>query len=151
MKVKTAKIKERLPELHRALLDVVGIINGPERDDAMLKLADLTLERALFPLLVLVEKYGPVGVVDLAGRVGRDYTTVSRQLTRLKELGLIERRSHETDKRMREAIITPKGKLATDAVDHARELMMVSTFRSWSEKEFDTFTELLRRFADQLK
>jgi DNA-binding MarR family transcriptional regulator len=68
-------------------------MNRPERDEELLALAGLTLERALFPLLVFVERKGPIGVVDLAASVGRDYTTASRQVARLEDLGLVERRA----------------------------------------------------------
>ncbi len=108
-------IRARLPELHRALIDIVGEMNRPERDGEMLAAAGLSLERALFPLLVLVERLGPIGIVELAGRVGRDYTTVSRQVGRLEELGLVSRRSGSADRRVREAAITARGKAATDA------------------------------------
>ena len=59
----------------------------------MIREAGIALDRALFPLLVVIERRGPIGVVDLAGRVGRDYTTVSRQIAKLEGLGLIERRA----------------------------------------------------------
>src|ERR1700712_4067013 len=96
-------IRKSLPELLGSVLAIVGIFNSPERDAAMLESAGLTLERALFPLLVLIGKYGPIGVVDLATRVGRDYTTVSRQVTRLEELGLADRHAGSADRRTREA------------------------------------------------
>jgi hypothetical protein len=41
-------------------------MNRPERDDVLLEIAGLTLERTLFPLLVLVERLGPIGVVELS-------------------------------------------------------------------------------------
>jgi DNA-binding MarR family transcriptional regulator len=115
-KVQNTHIRAQLPSLHASLLEIAAVMNRPERDEELLALAGLTLERALFPLLVFVERKGPIGVVDLAASVGRDYTTVSRQVARLEELGLVERRAGSTDKRVREAIITPQGKLATDAL-----------------------------------
>jgi len=60
----------------------------PQNDEALVRDAAIPLDRALFPLLVAVERFGPIGVVDLADRVGRDYTTVSRQVARLESLGL---------------------------------------------------------------
>ena len=66
-KVRDAHIRQSLPALHRSLIDVVSVMNRPERDAAMLEAAGLTLERALFPLVVLVERLGPIGVVDLRG------------------------------------------------------------------------------------
>jgi DNA-binding MarR family transcriptional regulator len=143
-----AHIKATLPGMHRALLEIVGMINQPERDDVLLRLAGLSLERALFPLLVLVDWFGPIGVVDLAGRIARDYTTVSRQVARLEEIGLVTRRAGAADRRVREAVITPKGKIAAQAVDAARERMALAVFRDWSGKDLDDLARLLRMLAD---
>ncbi len=140
-----------MPDLHRALIDMVGMMNQPERDAAMLEAAGLKLERALFPPLVLIERLGPIGVVDLAGRVGRDYTTVSRQVARLEELGLVTRHAGAVDRRVREAVITPAGKTATDAVDAARERMAHTLFKDWSVAEFAELVRLLRKFADGME
>jgi DNA-binding MarR family transcriptional regulator len=147
-KVHNTHISASLPELHRTLIDILGVLNRPEVDAAMLEMAGLRLERALFPLLVLIERLGPIGVVDLAGRVGRDYTTVSRQVARLEELGLVNRRAGMADRRMREAAITPQGKTATDAVDAARERMALTLFREWSRSDFDELLRLMRMLAD---
>ena len=125
-------------------------MNRPERDEQLLAAANLSLERALFPLLVLIERLGPIGVVDLAGRVGRDYTTVSRQVARLEELGLVSRQASATDRRVREAMITPRGKVATDAVDIAREKMATALLADWERKDIDELARLVRRLADGL-
>ena len=147
-KVHNAHIKAALPSLHASLLEIVMVMNRPERDEELLALAGLTLERALFPLLVLVERKGPIGVVDLAGRVGRDYTTVSRQVARLEELGLVERRAGSADKRVREAIITSRGKSATDALDAARETMALGLFHDWSRDDLDELVRLMGKLAE---
>ena len=148
--VRSARIRAALPVLHRSLIDIAGVMNQPERDEALLAMAGLTLERALFPLLVLVERLGPIGVVELAGRVGRDHTTVSRQVARLEALGLVSRRAGAADRRVREAAITPRGKVATDAVDVARARMAVRLFRGWSGEDFDQLVRLMRMLADGL-
>jgi len=137
-----------MPELHRSLIDIASTLNRPENDAALLAKAGLALERALFPLLVLIERLGPIGVVDLAGRVGRDHTTVSRQVARLEELGLVERRAGKNDRRVREAVITPKGRIATDALDAARGRMALELFDGWSQNDFDDLVRLMRKFAD---
>jgi DNA-binding MarR family transcriptional regulator len=147
-KVHNAHIKAVLPSLHASLLEIATVMNRPERDEELLSLAGLTLERALFPLLVFVERKGPIGVVDLAARVGRDYTTVSRQVARLEELGLVERRAGSADKRVREAIITPRGKSATDALDAARETMALGLFHEWSREDLDELVRLMGKLAE---
>jgi DNA-binding MarR family transcriptional regulator len=150
-RVQNTHIEELLPDLHQALVDIVNVMNSPERDADLLEKAGLTLERALFPLLVLVERLGPIGIVELADRVGRDYTTVSRQVARLEELGLATRRLSTADKRVREATITPEGKVAADAVDVARRRMVVDMFRDWSRSDFDDLTRLLKMLAATMR
>ena len=144
------RIRESLPELLVSVLDIVGVFNSPERDAAMLESAGLTFERALYPLLVLVGKYGPIGVVGVATRIGRDYTTVSRQLARLEELGLAKRRARAGDRRTREAVLTRAGKVATDAVDAARMRLAHRMFRDWSRDDYDQLLRLTRMLADGL-
>ena len=141
----------RLRDLHGAVLDIVGMINGPERDEMMIREAGIQLDRALFPLLVLVERFGPIGVVELADRVGRDYTTVSRQLAKLESLSLIKRQPGTEDRRVREAVVAPKGKAMTDRIDAARERVLKAGFKDWSEKDVDTLARLMRKFADAMR
>jgi DNA-binding MarR family transcriptional regulator len=144
-------MSDRLRQLHGAVLDIVGMMNGPQRDEAIIREAGIRLDRALFPLLVLIERFGPVGVVDLADRVGRDYTTVSRQLAKLEQLDLIERREGATDRRVREAVVKPKGKAMTDAIDGARERILSAGFAGWDEADFAALVRLMPKFAQAMR
>ncbi len=143
-------ISERLRDLHGAVLDIVGVMNRPQRDEAMIEAAGIPLDRALFPLLVGIERFGPIGVVEMADRVGRDYTTVSRQVAKLEGLGLISRRAGAVDRRVREAVITPAGKAMTDRVDAARDRMGRAVFDNWAAQDIDDLARLMRKFADAL-
>jgi len=142
--------KEML-ELHRALIDLMGLMNRPQRDSALLQEAGVSLDRALFPLLIAVERKGPLGVVELSEFVGRDYTTVSRQIAKLHSLGLIRRRPSKADNRVREAVVTAKGKEVTKAIDSARERMAAVLFAKWSKRDLQDLTRLMRRFADDVQ
>ncbi|OEC97530.1 MULTISPECIES: MarR family winged helix-turn-helix transcriptional regulator [unclassified Rhizobium] len=144
-------IGAQLRELHSALVEIVGVMNRPQRDEAMIKEAGISLDRALFSLLVLVERLGPIGVVELADRVGRDYTTVSRQVAKMEGLGLISRRENAMDRRLREAVITEQGKAMTDRIDEARERIARSIFAKWDDKDIEDLVRLMRRFADDIK
>jgi DNA-binding IclR family transcriptional regulator len=68
-------------------------------------------------------------VVRLTDRMGRDYTTVSRQMARLEELGLVKRR------------------VSTDV---AREEIALTPFEGWSHRDFDELVRLMRILADRL-
>jgi DNA-binding MarR family transcriptional regulator len=146
-----ASMKKEVRELHHTLVDLVGLMNRPQRDSALLQEAGVSLDRALFPLLIVVERKGPIGVVELSELVGRDYTTVSRQITKLGSLGLISRRPAKTDSRVREAVITAKGKDMTSAIDAARERMATVLFAKWSKRDLQDLARLMRRFADDFQ
>lgn len=141
---------EGMRRLHDALLDIVGFLNRPQPDRMLLREAGIALDRALFPLLVVVERRGPIGVVELADFVGRDHTTVSRQVAKLESLKLVTRRAGKADRRVREAMITAKGKAMTDAIDDARERMGTAMLTAWSERDVAILARLLRRLADDM-
>ncbi|WP_395517463.1 MarR family winged helix-turn-helix transcriptional regulator [Pseudorhizobium flavum] len=148
--VQHTHIRSKIRDLHGALIDIVTLMNRPQRDEALVREAGIALDRALFPLLVGIERRGPIGIVDLATGVGRDYTTVSRQVAKLEGLGLAERRQSATDRRVNEAVITPKGKAMTDKIDAAREKIALAVFATWEADEVDELTRLMRKFADAM-
>ncbi|WP_437480780.1 MarR family winged helix-turn-helix transcriptional regulator [Sorangium sp. So ce1014] len=142
--------KKKLRELHGAMVDLIALMNQPQRDQALLAEAGLSLDRALFQLVVGIERFGPIGVVELSDRAGRDYTTVSRQVAKLESLGLIERRPSPADRRIHEAVITDKGRQVTDALDAARQRLAAPILARWSEEDFSDLVRLMRRFVDDL-
>jgi DNA-binding MarR family transcriptional regulator len=144
-------MSREIRQLHHTLVDLVGLMNRPQRDGILLQEAGVTLDRALFPLLIAVERKGPIGVVQLSELVGRDYTTVSRQAAKLARLGLITQRVSKADKRVREAAITSKGRRMTSALDAARERIAAVLFAKWSKRELQDLARLMRRFADDLQ
>jgi DNA-binding MarR family transcriptional regulator len=149
--VQNTRISTQLRHLHDALLDIVSVMNEPQRDVALLKEAGIKLDRALFPLLVGIARFGPISVVDLAARAGRDHTTVSRQVAKLESLGLVERQPGASDKRVREALVSLSGQAMVDRIDAARERIGRAVLSSWEESELDDLVRLMRRFADAIQ
>ena len=150
-KVQDTHISEQIRELHEALLSLGDAMNRPENDKMLIGEASISVDRALFPLLVRIEKLGPIGVVDLAARVGRDYTTVSRQVAKLESIGLVKRQPASADRRVNEAVVTPEGKAMTDAFDAARDRLGRTFFSKWSARDFSELVRLLRKFAQQIE
>ncbi len=147
----SSQTSEQLRALHGAMLSIVSAMNRPQRDEAMVREAGISLDRALFPLLVGIERVGPIGVVELADRVGRDYTTVSRQVAKLEALELVTRQEGARDRRVREAVVTPKGKAMTDAVDIARDRIGRAIFDTWEQKDVDDLVRLMQKFAADIE
>ncbi|WP_432925819.1 MarR family winged helix-turn-helix transcriptional regulator [Microbispora sp. CA-135349] len=139
-----------LRRLHGAIVDLVVLMNLPSRDDVLLAEAGVSLDRALFHVLVGVERFGPIGVGELAERAGRDYTTISRQVAKLAALGLVERRPSPADARVKEAIITAEGRRVTDALDAARQRLTGPVLAQWSDRDLMELERLMRRYVDDM-
>jgi DNA-binding MarR family transcriptional regulator len=114
----------------------------------LIREAGIPLDQALFSLLVGIERFGPIGVVELADRVGRDYTTVSRQVAKLESLGLVQRHGSAAERRARKAVISPKGNAMTDLVDAARARIARAIFQTWETRDTDELVRLMRKFGE---
>ena len=141
------ELSQLAEQLAEAILGLVGLMNQPQRDMVLLKEAGVSLDRALFPLLVAIDRRGPLGVVDLAGLVGRDYTTVSRQLAKLESLGLVVRQPNKSDRRISEVTVSERGQEITGALDVAREKLLGAILADWSEQDKESLVRLLSRFT----
>jgi len=148
--VRNTLFSERLSVLHEALLDVIAYMNRPQGDQAIIDEAGIALDRALFALLVIVGRRGPIGIVDLADRVGRDYTTVSRQITKLETLGLVMRHMGK-DRRVRAVRTTEAGDTVNRMIDAARERLAKRVLAAWTEEDLADLSRLMRRFADDIQ
>ncbi|HEY8027838.1 MAG TPA: MarR family transcriptional regulator [Burkholderiaceae bacterium] len=141
-------MNQELRQLHDVLLDLVGFFNQPQRDAMLIREAGVDIDRALFPLLVRVERRGPLGIGELAGLVGRDYTTVSRQVAKLESMGLVTRQPGERDRRVSVVVVTEAGRAMNQAFDAAREKLMWPLLSQWSTADRKDLTRLLRRLVD---
>ena len=142
--------KMSLVGLSTAVVDLIAVMNQSQFGTHLIKEAGLSLEPALVRILAGIHRYEPIGVVDLAERAGRDYTTVSRQVAKLQSLGLIERRESEVDRRIVEALLTKEGRRTVRALAAARETILAPIREKWSSKELDTLTTLLNRLVGDL-
>ena len=146
--MQNTRISQLYRPVHEALIDLVGFFNQPQNDAVLLREAGVSLDRALFPLLVRIQRRGPLGVGELADLVGRDYTTVSRQVAKLEILGLVARQSGKTDRRVTEAVVTEEGQAVSKLFDAARERLAQRALADWSEQDMKELARLLRRFTD---
>jgi DNA-binding MarR family transcriptional regulator len=137
--------------LAAALLDLVGLLNSPRQDDILLREAGVSIDRALFPLLVRIGAAGSLSVVELAEQVGRDHSTVSRQTAKLETLGLVTRRQGAHDQRVREAVITADGRRAVQAITKARRRLLGKLLADWNEEDRQALARLNQKLADAMR
>lgn len=134
-------------ELHAILLEVTGVMNRPDVDARFLARTGVKLDRALFPLLTRIGAAGPIGAVDLAALVGRDHSTVSRQLAKLEELGLVERNPSVSDGRVRLLEPSAAGKRMLADFARTRRKLLEEHFKDWSAQERTQLIQLLKKMA----
>lgn len=139
-----------MEKLGGSLIDLLGVLNSPQRDDALLREAGVELDRALFPLLVALDVRGVLTVAGLADLVGRDHTTVSRQLSKLASLKLIRRREGASDRRQTAAELTAAGREIARRIARARRRLLAKVLSGWTEADVRSLATLNRRFADAL-
>ncbi|UDL94067.1 MarR family transcriptional regulator [Lichenihabitans sp. PAMC28606] len=112
--------------------------------------AGLTFDPAFMPLLVRLGALGESSVVELAGQLGRDHSTVSRQMGKLEVAGLLERMHSPTDRRVRTARLTPRGLNAFAALGKARHRLLDRAMADWDHRECEMLGRLLLRFVQAL-
>lgn len=134
-----------------ALIELTGLLNSPRQDEVLLGVAGVSLDRALFPLLVRLSAAPAMSVAQLAEKVGRDPSTVSRQIAKLERLGLVKRPSSDEDMRVKAAAITKAGARAVEAITKARRQLLGELIADWSAAEQAAFPLLLRKFAAAMK
>jgi DNA-binding MarR family transcriptional regulator len=136
-----------LRTLHEALLQIVSVLNRPQGDNVILTRAGVSLDTALFPLLVRVAMQRNLTIGALADQVGRDYSTVSRQINRLQDLGLVDSEPSETDRRQRVLSVTAAGKNTLKKIDRARNAVMSEALDGWSQDEITELARMTTRLA----
>jgi DNA-binding MarR family transcriptional regulator len=134
-------------EIHAVLLRLNGYMNRPDLDQAFLARAGVKLDRALFPLLTRIGLSHPIGVVELANLVGRDHSTVSRQVAKLATLGLVERRPAKGDQRVRLLEPSTTGRKMLDRFSVARRRFLSEHLGNWTDEERSMLLDLLRRLS----
>jgi DNA-binding MarR family transcriptional regulator len=137
--------------LAAALLDLLSLLNSPRQDEILLREAGVSLDRALFPLLVRIGMAGSMSVVELADQVGRDHSTISRQIAKLESLGLISRRQGLSDQRIREAETTAAGQRAVRAITTARRRLLGKLLADWSPEDREAVARLNRKLAHDMR
>lgn len=142
-----ARMSHWADELHATLLEITGAINRPDVDMRFLARTGVKLDRALFPLLTRIGAAGPIGAVELAGLMGRDHSTVSRQLAKLEELGLVERSQSATDGRVRLLQPSSAGRKMLAEFARTRRKLMEDVFRNWSSRDRTQLVRLLKNAA----
>lgn len=139
-----------IDDLAAGLIELLGFLNSPRRDDILLREAGVRIDRALFPLLVRIGARGSLNIATLADQAGRDHSTVSRQLAKLRRLGYVDCENGPDDRRVRTARLTSAGEATVQAIGLARRRLMAKALRTWADDDLRTLAALNQRLVTTL-
>lgn len=101
-------------------------------------------------LLRTVAAQGPMRASDLAAWQGVDKSTISTQVRRLEERGLVVRRPDPADRRAALLAATARGRKLRRRMDAAGAALFAELLRGWSDADRQALATLLARLARQL-
>jgi DNA-binding MarR family transcriptional regulator len=136
--------------LAAAFSDLTAHLNQPRLHNRVLEKAGVSVDVALGRLLLGLHRHGPVGVTEIAERAGRDHTTISRQIARMVEQGLVERRPSEEDARVSHVVVSAKGARMADALRQAHMELVLPALDDWPDRDVKEITCLMRKLADDV-
>jgi DNA-binding MarR family transcriptional regulator len=103
------------------------------------------LDGPAYGLLALLQDLGPLRAGDLVARLGQDKSTVSRQVAKLAELGLVDRTADPVDGRAQVLSPTEEGSARLARIREARRARWAADLSDWPSDDVATLAELLAR------
>jgi DNA-binding MarR family transcriptional regulator len=125
----------RLPRVHRRVMSNSRVF----------------IERGAYGTLFNVDILGSPSLSELAAEMMLDISTVSRQVRRLVEVGLVERHSHSEDRRVTIVNTTPEGHDIANRITLAWQLAFADSLQHWDDAELELLASRLERLAGSLR
>lgn len=138
-------------EIFKAFIDLVSMINRPDRDKKMIAEAGVSLEEAAFRVFVGIGHVQPTSVGDLAAMMGKNYSSVSRQIDKLEAAGLVHTYPSNSDSRIRVSELTKSGEELNTMISLTRERIMREAMADWTLEEKTNLLHNLRRLFESMK
>ncbi|PFG41863.1 MarR family transcriptional regulator [Isoptericola jiangsuensis] len=108
------------------------------------------LNASAYPLLAHIAKNPGTRGSDLAAHFGVGRATVSRQLSRLESLGLVQRRVDPADTRGQLITLTDDGAARFLRARDARITMLEHALGDWEKTDVSELATLMRRYSEDV-
>lgn len=136
-------------EIFEALFDIVTFFNQPQQDRHLLQAARVQLDPAALPIVVRVGRHPGLSIGELANQIGRNHSSISRQVDKLMAAGWLEE-SERRDQRVRRLTLSPAGQRGLTQIKVAREAAMQEKLAGYSDAEQAELLRVLQRLAKTL-
>jgi DNA-binding MarR family transcriptional regulator len=106
---------------------------------------DPALDGSAYAMLVLLQDTGPLRAGDLVASLGLDKSTVSRQVSSLVALGLVDRAPDPVDGRAQVLSPSVEGSARLERIREARRARWAADLADWPADDVAALGELLGR------
>ncbi|RUT29597.1 MarR family transcriptional regulator [Paenibacillus zeisoli] len=136
--------------IFKAVIDLVTMINRTDRDKKMIASAGVEMEAAAFQVFGGIAHLQSTSVGDLANLMGKNYSSVSRQIDKLEAAGLVHTYPSVDDSRIRLSELTSYGKEIYSMINSTRQRLMQEALGDWTPEDKNSLLNHLRRLTDSL-
>jgi DNA-binding MarR family transcriptional regulator len=136
--------------LQKAMAKIVWWLGRAESRAAVLGDAGRDLSPVDEHLVRTILANGPVRITDLAVWQGVDKSTITPQVRRLEQKGLVKRSPDPGDGRAALLTVTAKGRRTCERMDATAVAFISEALREWPEEDREAFAALFSRFAETL-
>jgi DNA-binding MarR family transcriptional regulator len=137
-------------QVQEAFTRLLGWAQRGDVRRSLLGTATQTLSTNDITLLRMIIKRGPIRVSELASWQGVDKSTVTPQVHRLEQRGVVARHSDPADKRAVLLTATDQGRQSLDEIDEAGVHLFENALDGWPPADRSKLAALMQRFADDL-
>jgi DNA-binding MarR family transcriptional regulator len=144
---------ENIVQIQECLSIVLQSMNQVRAHEHLLQAAGVRIDKAGIALMFKLQRHGesPLRVTDLAELLGVDPPTVTRKVQQLEKLGFVIREADAADGRATRIQLTQDGRDTLERVLKAHREFLGRLFDSWTPKELETFSSMLKTFSDTVR
>ncbi|MFC6261409.1 MarR family winged helix-turn-helix transcriptional regulator [Levilactobacillus fujinensis] len=133
-------------QIFEALFEIVTFFNQTEEDRKLLERAHVKLDAPTLPIIMRVDHQPGISIGELADQIGRNHSSISRQVDKLIAAGWLEE-TERRDKRVRQVILSPNGKQTVHQIKIAREAAIRQRLAKYSDADRGELLRVLQRLS----
>ncbi|WP_143463066.1 MarR family winged helix-turn-helix transcriptional regulator [Levilactobacillus enshiensis] len=133
-------------QIFEALFEIVTFFSQTEEDRKLLEEAHVKLDAPALPIIMRVDHQPGISIGELANQIGRNHSSISRQVDKLIGAGWLEE-TERRDKRIRQVILSPKGQQTVQQIKLAREAAIRRRLVKYSDADRGELLRVLQRLS----
>lgn len=136
--------------IESALSIIIAWASRREFHEEAMRRARCNLSRGPAAVLARLNSCGPLRIGELADTLGIDNSTLTPQVQRLEQVGLVVREPDLRDGRVAVLTITAEGRQVLERLQRSRRELLLERLRDWSDSDRAAAAAALSRLAAAL-